>query len=68
MAGLLINPVLSTVGGHTTGLPSERARTNSDPLNKFLVVLFLTLGPALGAIIFLTWFGGLVWGILTSLL
>jgi len=68
MAGLLINPVLSAAGSHTTGLPSEDARTASDPLNKFLVVLFLTAGPVLGAVVFLTWFGGLAWGFLASLL
>ena len=28
----------------------------------------LTAGPALGAAIFLTWLGGLVWGVLASLL
>jgi hypothetical protein len=68
MAGLLTTPVLSTAGGHTGGLGSKDARSTSDILNEFVVVLFLTAGPALGAAIFLTWLGGLVWGVLTSLL
>jgi hypothetical protein len=68
MASFLVTPVLSTAGGHAPGLPAKDVRNASDVLNEFVVVLFLTLGPVLGAVIFLTWLGGLLWGVLTSLL
>jgi len=68
MASFLMTPVLSTAGGRTSGLPAKDPRSTADILNEFVVVLFLTAGPALGAVIFLTWLGGLVWGVLTSLL
>ena len=32
-----------------------------------VVVLFFSLGPAIGAALFLMWFGGLAWGVLSSL-
>jgi hypothetical protein len=68
MASFLMTPLLSTAGGRTAGLPPKEAQTSSEKLNEFVVILFLTLGPALGAVIFLTWLGGLVWGLLASLL
>jgi hypothetical protein len=34
---------------------------------EVVVVLFFSLGPALGAALFLMWFGGLAWGLLSSL-
>ncbi len=68
MANFLMAPLLTTAGGQTTGLPAKEVRTSSEVLNEFVVVLFLTAGPVLGAVIFLTWLGGLVWGLLSSLL
>jgi len=40
----------------------------SEVLNEAVVVIFFSLGPALGATIFLMWFGGIVWGLLSSFL
>lgn len=37
-----------------------------DALNEAVVIVFFSLGPALGAAIFLMWFGGLAWGLLSS--
>jgi hypothetical protein len=31
-----------------------------------MVIVFFSLGPALGAAIFFLWFGGLVWGLVSS--
>ncbi|HKT11845.1 MAG TPA: hypothetical protein VJW77_08480 [Terriglobia bacterium] len=39
----------------------------SEILLEAIVVLFFSLGPAIGATLFLMWFGGLVWGVLSSL-
>jgi len=68
MASFLMTPLLTTAGGRTAGLPAKEAQIPSEKLNEFVVILFLTAGPVLGAVIFLTWFGGLVWGLLASLL
>jgi hypothetical protein len=68
MASFLMTSLLTTAGGRATGLPAKETPARSEKLNEFVVILFLTLGPALGAVIFLTWLGGLVWGLLASLL
>jgi len=65
MASFLMAPLLNTAIGQSAGLPAKQART--DKLNEFVVILFLTAGPALGGVIFLTWLGGLIWGLLASL-
>ena len=68
MASFLMTPLLTTASGRAAGLPAKEAKPSSEKLNEFVVILFLTAGPALGAAIFLTWLGGLVWGLLASLL
>ena len=68
MASILMTPLLTTASGRNSGVPATDTRTPSEKLNEFVVILFLTAGPALGAAIFLTWLGGLVWGFLASLL
>lgn len=68
MASFLMTPLLSTAGGRTAELPAKNVRSPRDLLNEFVVILFLTAGPVLGAVIFLMWLGGLLWGLLTSLL
>jgi hypothetical protein len=68
MASFLMTPLLKPAGGEAPGSPAKEGQVPSDKLNEFVVILFLTAGPALGAVIFLTWLGGLVWGLLASLL
>jgi hypothetical protein len=68
MWNFLMTPLLITAGGRTAELPGKQVRSSREVLNEFLVVLFLTAGPVLGAAIFLTWLGGLLWGVLSSVL
>jgi len=65
--GAQLIPVLSAQGRGESGLPAKQPRKVSEVLMEAVVVLFFSLGPALGAALFLTWFGGLAWGILSSL-
>ncbi len=60
-------PVLSGHGRAQSGLPAKKPRKTSEILMEAVVVLFFSLGPALGAALFLMWFGGLAWGLLSSL-
>jgi hypothetical protein len=60
-------PVLSAHGQAPSGLPAKHPRKTSEILMEAVVVLFFSLGPALGAALFLMWFGGLAWGLLSSL-
>jgi len=60
-------PVLSAHGQAQSGIPAKRPRKADEILMEAVVVLFFSLGPALGAAIFLMWFGGLAWGVLSSL-
>lgn len=46
----------------TAGKPKVR-----DVLMETVVILFFSLGPVVGAVLFLMWFGGLAWGVLSSL-
>lgn len=66
MASQLI-PVFSAHGRPQAGLTAKRPRKVSEILIEVVVVLFFSLGPALGAALFLMWFGGLAWGVLSSL-
>lgn len=67
MMGSQLIPVLSARGQAQSGLPAKQPRKASEVLIEAVVVLFFSLGPALGAALFLTWFGGLAWGVLSSL-
>jgi hypothetical protein len=60
-------PVLSVHGQGQSGIPAKQPRKTGEILMEAVVVLFFSLGPALGAAIFLMWFGGLAWGVLSSL-
>jgi hypothetical protein len=60
--------VLTPGGGDSAGVPAKPSRNLRDTLNEAVVVVFFSLGPALGVAIFLMWFGGLVWGLLSSFL
>jgi hypothetical protein len=66
MASQLI-PVLSAHGRGQAGLPAKQPRKLTEILMEAVVVLFFSLGPVLGAALFLMWFGGLAWGVLSSL-
>ena len=66
MAPQLI-PVFSAHGRAQAGLPAKQPRKVSEILMEAVVVLFFSLGPAIGAALFLMWFGGLAWGVLSSL-
>lgn len=63
--GSQLIPVLSAHGQAQSGLPAKQRKV-SEVLIEAVVVLFFSLGPALGAALFLMWFGGLVWGVLSS--
>ena len=66
MLNIQLIPVLASSGGHSAGVPAKQPRKLMDNLNEAVVVVFFSLGPALGAAIFLLWFGGLMWGLLSS--
>ncbi len=68
MASLQLIPVLTTGGGSGSAVPAKPSKSLSEILNEAVVVIFFSLGPALGATIFLLWFGGLLWGLLSSFL
>lgn len=68
MMNFQLIPVLTTTGGNSAGVPAKPSRSFRDALNEAVVIVFFSLGPALGAAIFLMWFGGLVWGLLSSFL
>lgn len=65
MMNLLV-PLFSECGGNGTELPVKPPRKLSDTLNELVVIIFFSLGPALGATIFLMWLGGLLWGLTFS--
>lgn len=67
MIGTQLIPVLSAQGRTQSGLSAKQPRKVNEVLTEAVVVLFFSLGPALGAALFLMWFGGLAWGILSSL-
>lgn len=68
MIGLEMLPALSAAGGRTAEILPKASRSRGDALNELVVIFFLTAGPVLGAMIFLAWLGGLLWGMLSSLL
>ena len=68
MMNLQFIPVLAGSGWNSTAVTAKPPRKLMDTLNEAVVVVFFGLGPALGATIFLMWFGGLMWGVLSSLL
>lgn len=67
MMNFQLIPVLANNngGGQVSAKPSP---TFSEKLNEAVVVIFFGLGPAIGATIFLMWFGGIMWGLISSLL
>jgi hypothetical protein len=66
MMSLELVPVLVSGGGGKAAAPAKHPQTLADTLNKLMVIVFFSLGPALGAAIFFLWFGGLVWGLVSS--
>ena len=68
MMNIQLIPVLAASGGKSAEVTAKQQRKLMDTLNEAVVIIFFSLGPALGATIFLMWFGGLVWGVLSSLL
>jgi len=61
-------PVLANNSGSSAQVAGKPSRTFAETLNEAVVVVFFSLGPALGAAIFLLWFGGLMWGLMSSFL
>lgn len=66
MMNIQLIPVLAGNGGNNAVAPAKKSRSLSDTLNEMVVVIFFSLGPAIGATIFLMWLGGLLWGVLSS--
>lgn len=62
-----LTPLLSVRGRAQSVSQGKQQRKVSEILLEAIVVLFFSLGPAIGATLFLMWFGGLVWGVLSSL-
>lgn len=55
-------PAVVSSGKNAAGKPWQA----SDILMETVVVVFFSLGPVVGAVLFLMWFGGLTWGVLSS--
>lgn len=68
MMNLQLAPMLSQCNRSSVELSGETRRSLDDSLNELLVVIFFSLGPAIGGAIFLMWFGGLLWGLASSFL
>ncbi len=66
MMNFQLIPVLSHSNGSSAQVPAKPSRSFAETLNELVVVVFFSLGPALGAAIFLLWFGGLMWGLISS--
>ena len=66
MMNFQLIPILTPGGGNSAGVAAKQPRKLADSLNEAVVVVFFSLGPALGAAIFLIWFGGLMWGLFSS--
>ena len=67
MMNFQLGLVLIPAGGNKAEGSAGRPRKLTDVFMEAVVVLFFSLGPALGAVLFLMWFGGLAWGVLSSL-
>jgi hypothetical protein len=67
MMNLQFVPVFVSGGKNNAEVPARKPRKLTDILMEVVVVLFFSLGPVLGAALFLMWFGGLAWGVLSSL-
>lgn len=65
MASQII-PMLSAQGRAQSGLPAKQPRKMSEILMEAVVVLFFSLGPLVGGVLFLMWSIGLAWGVLSS--
>lgn len=59
-------PILSVQGRAQSGLPAKQPRKVSEILMEAVVILFFSLGPVVGAVLFLMWSVGLAWGVLSS--
>lgn len=59
-------PILSAQGRAQSGLPAKQPRKVSEILMEAVVILFFSLGPVVGAVLFLMWSVGLAWGVLSS--
>jgi len=66
MMNIQLIPVIAGSGGNSAAVPAKKPRSLSDTLNEMVVIIFFSLGPAVGATIFLMWLGGLMWGVLSS--
>ena len=67
MMQLQFLPVLVSGAKNSGRVPAAKPRKANEILMEAVAVLFFILGPVLGAALFLMWFGGLVWGVLSSL-
>jgi hypothetical protein len=67
MVNLQLIPVFASGGKKNAEVPFGKPRKLTETLMEVVVVLFFSLGPVLGAALFLMWFGGLAWGVLSSL-
>jgi hypothetical protein len=67
MVNFQLIPVFVSGGKNCPEAPARKPRRLTEILMEVVVVLFFSLGPILGAALFLMWFGGLAWGVLSSL-
>jgi hypothetical protein len=65
MASQMI-PIRSAQGRAQSGLPAKQPAKVSEILMEAVVILFFSLGPVVGAVLFLMWSVGLAWGVLSS--
>lgn len=68
MMNLQLVPILPQCNGSSVELLGQTPRSLSETLNELVVIIFFSLGPAVGGAIFLMWFGGLLWGLASSFL
>jgi hypothetical protein len=66
MMNLQLVPVFIRGSANNAEAPAKRPRKFLDTLNEAVVLIFFILGPIVGAVIFLMWFGGLTWGVIWS--
>jgi hypothetical protein len=67
MMNVQLIPVFVSGGKNNAEVPAGKPRKLTEILMEVVVVLFFSLGPVLGAALFLMWFGGLAWGVLSSI-
>lgn len=67
MMSLQLLPVVVSGSRNSAGVPVTKSWKLGEILMEAVAVVFFSLGPVLGAVLFLMWFGGLTWGVLSSL-